>query len=100
LIGHRTGGRRGAEERAAESRSLFVGPVHEPHCYGRLPQLGDAAENLDAGRDVQGTVEPAAVRNRVDVPADQHDAVRRAGQREPLVARSIDRLVGAGIGHL
>ena len=90
LVGHRAAGGRRAEERAAEARALLVGPVDEPHRHRRLPVLGDPAQHLDPGHDVQAAVEPAAVRHRVDVPADQHRALRGAAQREPLVARLVE----------
>ena len=71
LVGHRAGRRRRAEERAAEARALLVGPVDEPHGERRRAVGGDPPQHLDAGHDVQAAVEPAAVRHRVDVPADQ-----------------------------
>ena len=77
---HRAGRGRRAEERAAEARALLVGPVDEPDRERRLAFLGDPAQHLDARHDVQAAVEPAAVRHRVDVPADQQRALgaRRA----------------------
>ncbi len=41
----------------------------------RLALLGDPPQHLDAGHDVQRAVEPAAVRHRVDVPADEQRAL-------------------------
>ena len=38
---------------------------------GGVPSLGDPAQDLDARQHVQAAVEPAAVRDRVDVAADQ-----------------------------
>ena len=62
---------RRAEQAAAEAGAFLVGPVDEPHGHGRRPFRGDPAHDLDARHDVQAAVEPAAVRHRVDVPADQ-----------------------------
>ena len=72
----RRGGR--AEERAAEARALLVGPVDEPDGDGRRrpPRRSGAAPRPPATH-VEAAVEPAAVRDRVDVPADQHGALRR-----------------------
>ena len=71
LVGHRSRGRARAEEAAAEAGALLVGPVDEPYRHRRRPTLGDAPEHLDAGDDVEAPVEPAAVRDRVDVTADE-----------------------------
>ena len=51
------------------------------------PSRGEAPHHLDAGDDVQRSVQPAAVRDGVDVPADQHAPARIARKRPPLVAR-------------
>ena len=75
LVVHRATGGRRAEERAAEARALLVGPVDEPHRHSRLPVLGEPPHHLDPGHHVQAAVEPAAVRHRVDVAADQHRPV-------------------------
>ena len=87
LVAHRAGRGRRAEERAAEARALLVGPVDEPHGHRRLALRGDAPQHLDAREHVQAAVEPAAVRHRVHVPADQQRPLRGAAEREPLVAR-------------
>ena len=90
LVAHRAGGRRRAEERAAEARALLVRPVDEAHGQRRRPLLGDAAQHLDRPEHVEAAVEPAAVRHRVDVPAQQERALRRPRQREPLVPGLVD----------
>ena len=86
LVAHRAARRRGAEERAAEARALLVGPVDEPDRDRRRALLGDPAQHLGARDDVEAAVEPAAVRDRVDVAADQDGALRLAAQRPPVVA--------------
>ena len=70
LVAHRAGRGRGAEERPPEPSALLVGPVDEPDSHRRT-LLGDPAEHLGAGDDVQRAVEPAAVRDGVEVTADQ-----------------------------
>ena len=72
LVGHRAGGRGRAEERAPEPGSLLVGPVDEPHGDRRRSFLGDPTQHLEAGDDIERAVQPAAVRHRVDVAADEH----------------------------
>src|SRR5581483_8426057 len=78
----------------------LVGPRDEPHRHRRPPLLRDPPHDLHAGEDVQAPVEPAAVRHRVHVPADQELPLRVAAQREPLVPRLVDRLLGPGSVHL
>src|SRR5581483_2214094 len=73
-------------------RALLVRPVDEPHRHGRLALPGHATQYLHPGEDVEAAVEPAAVRNRVDVAADQQRALGGSGQREPLVPRRVDLL--------
>ena len=86
LVAHRAAGRRRAEQRAAEARPFLVGPVDEPDGDRRRALLGDPPQHLRAGDDVEAPVEPAAVRDRVDVAADQDGALRVAAQRPPVVA--------------
>ncbi len=86
LVGHRSRRRRGAEERAPEAGALLVGPVDEPDRDGRRPLAGDPAQHLDRGDEVQAAVEPAAVRDRVDVASEQQRPIRVAAQRPPAVA--------------
>ena len=76
LVAHRARRRRRAEQRAAEARALLVGPVDEPHGHRRLALLGDPAQHLDPGQHVEAAVEPAAVRHRVHVAADQQRVAR------------------------
>ena len=100
LVCHRTGGRAGAEQRAAEARTLLVGPVDEAHGDRRLALRGQAPQHLDAAHDVEAAVEPAAVRHRVDVPADEQRPLGCAAQREPLVACLVDLLLDGDGGEL
>src|SRR5215218_2214732 len=96
LVGQRAGRRRRAEERAAEPGALLVGPLDEPDRDRRLALLRDPPQHLEAGQHVQTAVQPAPVRHRVDVTADQERPLRPATQREPLVPRLVDLELGAG----
>ena len=66
----------------------------------RLAVLGQPPQHLDAAHDVEAAVEPAAVRHRVEMAADQQSALGRAAQREPLVARLVDLLLDRHRGEL
>ena len=77
LVAHRARPRRDEPnserpKRAPSSSAQF----DEPHRDRRLALLRDPPQHLDAGDHVQAAVEPAAVRHRVDVPADQQRALR------------------------
>jgi hypothetical protein len=82
LVVHRPGRGARAEQAAAEARALLVGPVDEPDGDARSAFLAKAAQHLDATHHVQAAVEPAAVRYRVDVAADQQLARSAPAQRE------------------
>jgi hypothetical protein len=95
LVGHRAGSGRGAEEGAAEAGALLVGPGDEPDGQRRLALLGDPAQHLGGGDDVERAVEPAAVGDRVEMPAEDERALVGAAQRPPLVAGRIEALLRA-----
>ena len=96
LVGHRARGCARPEEAPAEARALLVCPVDEANRHLRGSFLGDPPDDLDAGHQVEGSVEPAAVRHRVDVAADQHRPLGASTQREPLVAGLVDLLLDSG----
>ena len=100
LVGHRPCRSAGAEQRATEARALLVRPVDEPHGDGGLAFLGQSPNDFDAAHHVEAAVEPAAVRHRVDVAADQQRSLGGAPQREPLVARLVDLLFQRHCGKL
>src|SRR5215207_3080369 len=86
LIAHRAGGRARAEERAPEAGALLVGPVDEPHGDLRLALVCQPTHDLDPGHDIQRPVQPAAVRDRIDVASDEERSLRAAAKSPPLVA--------------
>ncbi len=77
LVAHRPGRRRGAEERPAEPRTFLVGPVDEADRDRRRALRGDPAQHLGGGEHVEAAVEPAAVRHRVQMAAENE------GRRRP-----------------
>ena len=84
-----------AEQAAAEARALLVGPVDELDGDGPVPG-GQRAHDLERAQHAERAVEPAAVGHRVEVAADDHEALGVAGQRRPRVARLVplDRHAG------
>jgi hypothetical protein len=96
LVSHRARRRTGAEKRTAEARPLLVGPADEADRHRRLALPGDPAEDLGAGDHVERAVEPPAVGNRVEVPADQQLLLRPTSQRPPLVPRLVEGHLGTG----
>src|SRR5579871_4998797 len=64
---------RRAEKAAAEASPFFVGPVDQANSDGRPAGIlaGKPPQNLEPGDDTQGTIEPATVRHRIQMAADQ-----------------------------
>ena len=79
------GGR--SEKTLAESRPFLIRPIDETD-RDRGPAVVlrmDAAKNFDGGQRVQTAVEPAAVRDGIDVSADEERLRRFAAQGCPKV---------------
>src|SRR5215213_6825718 len=75
-------GRARAEEAAPKAGALLVGPVHETQSHGtRLG--GEGAHDFEGPNHVQGTVEPASVRDGVYVSAEDDGLLRVTGCRGP-----------------
>ncbi len=72
----------------------------EEHLELSVQALDRLAAKALARYHVEAAVEPAAVRHRVDVAADQQRALGRAGEREPLVSRLVDLLHRPRAGDL
>ena len=85
------GARARPEQALAETGPLLVGPVDDADRDGGPPseRVVNPAQHLDAGERVEAAIEPAAVRHRVDVAADEQGPVTRARQRRPEVARGV-----------
>jgi hypothetical protein len=87
---------RGAEQAAGEPRALLVREVDERDRARRRSRLGGAAQHLERAGDAEHAVEPAAVRHRVDVRADDHHPLAGAAQVRPDVAGLVPLDVRAG----
>ena len=61
---------------------------------GGVPSSCEPPQHLDARHHVQAAVEPAAVRHRVDVTADQERAFGVAAEGEPLVPGLVHLVLG------
>ena len=83
------GGR--AEQAAAEARAFFVGPIDQTNRdWRRAVEFGgDAAEDFEAGENVQGAVEPAAIGDGIEMAADEQGLFGFAGERDPVVAGGV-----------
>ena len=83
--------RRRAEQALAETRAFLVRPVDQPHGDGWPARIlfADPPQNLHAGQHVQAAVEPAPVRHRVHVSADEQRPLAGAGQGRPEIPRGI-----------
>src|ERR671919_170426 len=73
----------------------LVGPVHETQSHGTLLG-GEGAHDFEGANHVQGTVEPASVRDGVYVSAEDDGLLRVTGCRGPDVAG----LIGLYLGYL
>ena len=86
----RAGGGGRAQQRAAEARALFVGPVDQLQRDLRRLALV-APQDLDRRQQPEAPVQPAAVRHRVDVRSDDDDLVLApaiVAHRLPAASRS------------
>ena len=81
----------GAEQAFAETRAFLVRPIHEADGHGRLAVVlrVDAAQDFDAGEDVEAAVEPAAVGHGIHVAADEQRAIGFAAQGGPEIAGGV-----------
>src|SRR5919112_1801269 len=90
----RASGRSRAEEAASEAGPLLVGPVHETQRNGTLLR-GEGTHDFEGADHVQDAVEPAPVRDGVNVAAEDYGPLRLPRGRGPDVAG----LVGLYLGY-
>src|SRR5580692_10227919 len=83
-------GRR-AEKAAAEARAFLVGPIHQADRDRRaaVEFLRNTPNDFEARKNVERTIEPAAVRNGIKVAADQQGFFGLAGEGDPVVAGDV-----------
>ena len=82
------GGGRRAEQAAAEAGAFLVGPVHQLQ-RDRRPPGGVHAQHFERGHHAETSVQPSAVRHRIEMAADDDRARRVAADRHPVVAGGI-----------
>src|SRR5262249_13074669 len=63
-------------------------PVHELQRDGRL-RAGVHAERLERRHHTKRAVQPAAIRDRIEVAADDHRLRRCSGERDPVIAGGV-----------
>ncbi len=86
--------RPGAEQRATEAGAFLVGPVDDADRHRQLDAVTmECPQHLGTGQHSEAAVEPAAVRNRVEMAAEHDPVGTRARQRHPQVAGR----VGVGV---
>jgi hypothetical protein len=78
--------------------ALLVGPVDELEADGSLLR-GEPAQHLEPRQHVERAVEPAAVGDRVEVAADDHEAIVVARSARPRVAGLVG-LDGHAVDHV
>jgi hypothetical protein len=81
--------RRAPEEAAPEPGPLLVGPVDERHRHRRDAVGGQRAQQLEPGHHAECAVEPAALRDAVEVAAHDEHVRTGAGQHRPQVAGGV-----------
>src|SRR5258707_8069890 len=64
---------RGTQQTAAEACTFLIGPIHEPDSNrGTAAELSvNSAQHFETCKHVQRTIEPTAVGDRIEMPADQ-----------------------------
>src|ERR687890_321366 len=92
-------GRARAEEAAPKASPLLVGPVHETQSHGTLLG-GEGAHDFEGANHVQGTVEPASVRDGVYVSAEDDGTLRVTWCRGPDVAGLVGLYLGYAVNLL
>ena len=83
--------RGGAEETAAEARAFFIRPIDDANGDGRFARefFDEAPEDFKGSDDVEGAVEPAAVRNAIEMAAEEERFFAGAGEGDPVVAGGV-----------
>ena len=81
----------GTKETFSKPRALFIRPVHEAHGHGwpSVILVVEAAQDGHASHYIQAAVQPAAVRHRVHVSADEQGFFRLPLQGGPEIARRV-----------
>src|SRR5262245_18030415 len=90
---------RGSQQAAAEARAFLVRPVDDGERPRRAAPLVHA-QRAEACRHAEAAVEPAAIRDRIQVAADDDRVRRVARQRDPVVTGRVGRHPQAERGHV
>ena len=96
LVAHRARGGGRAEERAAEARALLVGPVDESHVSGGSPSSAIRRSTSTPARTLRQPSSQPPFGTESMWPPIRSARVGAAAEREPLVARLVDLVLGAG----
>jgi hypothetical protein len=82
---------RRSKQAPSKPRTLLVGPVHQPHRHRRLSAklLRNPAQHSVGAHHAQRTVEPSAIRNRIQVTPKNQRLLRFSLQRRPAISCSV-----------
>ena len=82
---------RRSQQAASEARAFFVGPIHKTHRDRRaaVEFFRETPQHLQARQEVQASVQPSAVRDRIEMATDDQRFLRCAWQRGPAISRRV-----------
>ena len=89
VVGTETARRGGRAEETAAEASFLIGPVNETQRDVRGARRTLPPQHLQAGDDAETAVEPASIRNGIEMAADQQRSRQFARHNHPVVARGI-----------
>ena len=91
---------RGPDQASPEPRALLIGPIDEADPDRRRDAgAAELAHRLERGQQSERTVEPTAIRDRIDVRADDQELVALAGDRSPEVAGLVSLRLEPGLAR-
>src|SRR5260370_16327335 len=84
----RSGECRRTQQTAAEACAFLIGPIHEADRDWRTAAelFVNSAQHFETCEHVERTIEPTAVGDRIEMPADQQRFFGCARQRDPVVS--------------
>ncbi len=80
-----------AEQAASETRAFLVGPIDELHGDWRLAVVlrGDATQDFESRENIERSIEPATVRDGIQMPANEQRPFGSPFQRDPIISGGV-----------